>query len=63
MCNFYVKIFGDRFENTQMFLFTVETSRTKLNIDDEEESPLPVRKVIKPDFNLILDNSFEVSDV
>ncbi|XP_029646922.2 protein spire homolog 2-like isoform X2 [Octopus sinensis] len=40
----------------------VETSRTKLNIDDEEESPLPVRKVIKPDFNLILDNSFEVDD-
>ncbi|GAB1609430.1 protein spire homolog 2-like isoform X2 [Argonauta hians] len=40
----------------------VETSRTKLNIDDDEESPLPVRKVIKPDFNLILDNSFEVED-
>lgn len=31
----------------------VETSRTKLNNDDETESPLPVRKVIKPDFNLL----------
>eukprot|EP00106_Octopus_bimaculoides_P015641 XP_014783083.1 PREDICTED: protein spire homolog 1-like isoform X2 [Octopus bimaculoides] len=40
----------------------VETSRTKLNIDDDEESPLPVRRVIKPDFNLILDNSFEADD-
>ncbi|OWF34786.1 protein spire homolog 1-like isoform X2 [Mizuhopecten yessoensis] len=31
----------------------VETSRTKLNNADETESPLPVRKVIKPDFNLL----------
>ncbi|XP_060084567.1 protein spire homolog 1-like [Ylistrum balloti] len=31
----------------------VETSRTKLHNDDDAESPLPVRKVIKPDFNLL----------
>ncbi|XP_071091664.1 protein spire homolog 1-like isoform X7 [Haliotis cracherodii] len=37
----------------------VETSRTKLNRGDSDESPLPVRKVIKPDFTLLLNNSFE----
>ncbi|XP_046576310.1 uncharacterized protein LOC124284249 isoform X3 [Haliotis rubra] len=37
---------------------------TKLNRGDSDESPLPVRKVIKPDFTLLLNNSFEeeVSD-
>lgn len=40
--------------------FSVETSRTKLNNEDEEECPQPVRKVIKPDFTLFLD-SFDVS--
>jgi hypothetical protein len=38
----------------------VETSRTKLNNEDDEESPQPIRKVIKPDFTLFLD-SFDVS--
>lgn len=41
-------------------IFSVETSRTKLNNEDEEESPQPIRKVIKPDFTLFLD-SFDVS--
>lgn len=41
--------------------FSVETSRTKLNNEDEEECPQPVRKVIKPDFTLFLD-SFDVSN-
>ncbi|XP_052061608.1 protein spire homolog 1-like isoform X2 [Mytilus californianus] len=36
----------------------VETSRTKLDNNNENENPQPVRKVIKPDFNLLLD-SFE----
>ncbi|XP_061189677.1 protein spire homolog 1-like isoform X2 [Saccostrea echinata] len=39
----------------------VETSRTKLNNEDEEECPQPVRKVIKPDFTLFLD-SFDESE-
>ncbi|XP_056002691.1 serine/arginine repetitive matrix protein 1-like isoform X2 [Ostrea edulis] len=39
----------------------VETSRTKLNNEDEEESPQPIRKVIKPDFTLFLD-SFDESE-
>nr|XP_022340260.1 protein spire homolog 1-like isoform X4 [Crassostrea virginica] len=39
----------------------VETSRTKLNIDDDDECPQPVRKVIKPDFTLFLD-SFDESE-
>lgn len=34
----------------------VETSRTRLS---SEDSPPPARKVIKPDFNLLLTNSFE----
>lgn len=40
-------------------MITVETSRTKLDNEDEKENPQPIRKVIKPDFNLLLD-SFEV---
>ncbi|XP_062607623.1 protein spire homolog 1-like isoform X2 [Saccostrea cucullata] len=39
----------------------VETSRTKLNNEDDEEYPQPVRKVIKPDFTLFLD-SFDESE-
>nr|KAG5707481.1 hypothetical protein BaRGS_011985 [Batillaria attramentaria] len=37
----------------------VETARTKVS---SEESPPPVRKVIKPDFSLLLSSSFEESE-
>ncbi|KAL8610320.1 hypothetical protein ACOMHN_041134 [Nucella lapillus] len=37
----------------------VETSRTRLN---SEDSPPPTRKLIKPDFNLLLSTSFEESE-
>ncbi|ESO94992.1 hypothetical protein LOTGIDRAFT_117664 [Lottia gigantea] len=37
------------------------TSRTTLDSSDEELSPQPIRKIIKPDFNLLLNNSFDVS--
>ncbi|KAK3086612.1 hypothetical protein FSP39_021042 [Pinctada imbricata] len=39
----------------------VETSRTKLNNEDELESPQPAKKLIKPDFSLLLD-SFDETD-
>lgn len=36
----------------------VETSRTRL--DDEDDLPLPAKKVIKPDLSLLMSNSFDV---
>lgn len=37
----------------------VESSRTKLN--DDDATPQPSRKIIKPDLNLLMSNSFDVS--
>ena len=42
-----------------LFFSLVETSRTKL--DEEDENPAPMRKVIKVDPSLFMSNSFDVS--
>lgn len=43
-----------------IFLFTVESSRTKLS--EEDVTPTPRRRLIKADLNLRLSNSFEEED-